>query len=138
MPASLARIQWVGALTGEPGGRVALRVLPLDDPPDSPEEWIEIAGGDEWVGAPAWAADGRHLYFLSDRDDFVCVWAQALDPATKRPVGDPFAVTHAHTSAMKLLSTQRGMWILDVGGDRLVFTAGEVIGNVYTAMLPPW
>jgi hypothetical protein len=27
------------------------------------------------------------------------------------------------------------MWNLEVGGDRLVFNAGEVTGDVYTAML---
>jgi hypothetical protein len=27
------------------------------------------------------------------------------------------------------------MWTLDVGRDRLVFNAGEVTGDVYTAML---
>ena len=28
------------------------------------------------------------------------------------------------------------MWTLEVGGDRLVFNAGEMTGDVYTAMLP--
>jgi hypothetical protein len=27
------------------------------------------------------------------------------------------------------------MWTLEVGGDRLVFNAGELTGDVYTAML---
>jgi hypothetical protein len=29
------------------------------------------------------------------------------------------------------------MWTLEVGGDRLVFNAGEMTGDVYTAMLEP-
>jgi hypothetical protein len=33
---------------------------------------------------------------------------------------------------MRVLPVQGGLWALEVGGDRLVFTAGEVTGNVYT------
>ena len=128
--------RWLAVLTGEPEGRMALRVAPLDAPPPSLEEWTAIAGAEEWVGAPAWSDDGRHLYYLSDRDDFPCIWGQALDPVTKRPVGDPFVVAHAHTTAMRMMMARRTNWKLDVAGDRLVFIAGEVSGNVYTAMLP--
>jgi hypothetical protein len=34
-----------------------------------------------------------------------------------------------------MMTMRRGMWTLDVGNDRLVFNAGEMTGDVYTAML---
>jgi Tol biopolymer transport system component len=128
---------WLVVETGEPEGRIALHVLPVRDPPVPPEQWVEVAGQDEWVGAPRWSPDGRLLYYLSDRDDFTCVWARRLDPATRQPVGEPLAVAHAHDSSMKMLMVQRGIWSLAVGEDRLVFNAAAATGDVYTAMLPP-
>jgi hypothetical protein len=109
--------QWLAALTTEPEGGTKLRLLPVSGPPGSPEEWVEVAGGD-------------------DRDDFVCVWGRRLDPATKRPVGDPFALTHAHTMTMNMQIPLKGAFTLAAGGDRLVFNAGEMAGDVYTAVLP--
>ena len=127
--------RWLAILTGEPDGKVAISVVPLRESPISTEDWVEIAGRNTWVGAPRWSPDGNTLYYLSRRDDFTCVWAQSLDPDTKEPVGDPFAVAHAHTSSMKMAPIQRGAWTLEVGSDRLVFNAGEMTGDVYTAML---
>jgi hypothetical protein len=127
--------RWLAIQTGEPDGKVAISVVPLREPPISPEEWIEIAGRDTWVGAPRWSPDGNTLYHLSNRDDFICVWAQPLDPDTKEPAGDRFAVAHAHASSMTMMSMNRSMWTLEVGSDRLVFNAGEMTGDVYTAML---
>ena len=126
---------WLAILTGEPDGKVAISVVPLRESPTAAEEWVEIAGRDTWVGAPRWSPDGNTLYYLSDRDDFTCVWAQSLDPDTREPLGDPFPVAHAHTSSMKMAPIQREVWTLEVGSGRLVFNASEMTGNVYTAML---
>jgi Tol biopolymer transport system component len=127
---------WLVVRTGEPEGATVLHVLPLGVSPAPHGEWIEIAGREEWVGPPRWSADGRLVYYLSDRDDFTCVWARALDPATRHPAGEPFPVVHAHDSRMKMLAVQKGVWSLTASADRLVFNAAEASGNVYTAMLP--
>jgi hypothetical protein len=37
---------------------------------------------------------------------------------------------------MRALPFAKHMWTIEVGGDRLVFNAGEMTGDVYTAMLP--
>jgi serine/threonine protein kinase len=126
---------WLAIQAGEADGTVAIYAIPLRDPPAAQEAWIRIAGGDTWVGAPRWSVNGNILYYISERDDFMCVWGQSLDPATKAPVGEVFSVLHAHTSSMLMIKVRRNMWTLEVGRDRLVFNAAEASGNVYTAML---
>jgi hypothetical protein len=128
---------WLTLRTGEEGGTTVAYVVPLRDPPAPRDEWIEIAGRGEWVAHPRWAADGRLVYYLSDRDDFACVWARSLDPATRRPLGEPKLVVHAHSAAMKMLVIQRAVWSLAVARDRLVFNAAAASGDTYTALLPP-
>jgi Tol biopolymer transport system component len=127
--------RWLAIQSGEPDGRVAIYAVPLGDAAKDPDKWIEIASGGTWAGAPRWSSNGNTLYYLSDRDDFLCVWGQALDPDTKVPVSAPFSVAHAHTSAIKMMGFAKHMWTLEVGGDRLVFNAGDMTGDVYTAML---
>jgi hypothetical protein len=137
-----ARLSWddsaLAVLTGEPAERdFVINVVPLREGPTPPEEWIRIAGGDEWVAAPRWSPDGRLLYYLSNRDDFICVWARALDSTTLRPTGEPMAIVHAHDAEKRMLTLKREVWSLAVGADRLIFNAALSRGNVYTAQLPP-
>ncbi len=39
-----------------------------------------------WDGAPAWSADGRSLYFYSDRDRSTRIWRMAADGSDQRPL----------------------------------------------------
>jgi Tol biopolymer transport system component len=59
------------------------------------KEWIPITDGTNMDRMAVWSRDNNRLYFLSERDGFRCIWGQALDPLTKRPVGPPFAY-HLH------------------------------------------
>jgi Tol biopolymer transport system component/predicted Ser/Thr protein kinase len=127
--------RWLAIQIGEPDGSVVVYAVPIRETPVTPDEWVEIAGGDTWVGVPRWSPDGGTFYYLSDRDDFICVWARSLDSVTKAPNGDPFAVVHAHKSSMTMRPIRRSMWTLEVASDRLVFNASEMTGDVYTAML---
>jgi Tol biopolymer transport system component/predicted Ser/Thr protein kinase len=127
--------RWLAIQTGEPDGGVSIHVLPVRETPVDREEWVKIAGDVTWNGAPRWSTDGGTLYFLSERDDFLCVWGQRLHPESKARVDDPFPVTHGHASPMKRMPFAKPMWTLEVGGNRLVFNASEITGDVYTAML---
>ena len=51
--------------------------------------WIAVTDGQFEERDPVWSPGGSLLYFLSDRDGFRCVWARKLDPATRRPAGEP-------------------------------------------------
>ncbi len=84
----------------EPDGRHVV-AAPFRDGATIPEtEWVSITEPTEHAQDPSWSPDGRYLYFLSDRDGWRCVWAQALAPATGRPQGSPVAVQHFHSSRL--------------------------------------
>ena len=56
-------------------------------------ERVAIAAGESTDWNPAWAPDGRTLYFSSDRGGTMNVWRIAVDPRTGRPAGEPLAMT---------------------------------------------
>jgi Tol biopolymer transport system component len=61
----------------------------MDDP---------LTSGEYRDDKPQLSPDGNTMYFTSNRDGFICVWALRLDPKTKRPLGAPFAIQHFHGS----------------------------------------
>ena len=100
------------------------------------EEWIPITGENGLDRNAAWAPDGRRVYFQSDRDRFRCIWAQNLDPVSKRPIGEPFAVYHSHFARYSLGSVVSISSIsLTTAQDRLFFAEPEITGNIW--MLEP-
>jgi Tol biopolymer transport system component/tRNA A-37 threonylcarbamoyl transferase component Bud32 len=97
--------------------------------------WIPITNGRTPDRQAVWASGGRLLYFLSERDGFRCFWAQRVDPSTKRPIGEPFAVHHLH-EARRGFEPGRFTGIqLSVGRDMLVFPNQERTGNIWLAKL---
>jgi DNA-binding winged helix-turn-helix (wHTH) protein/Tol biopolymer transport system component len=62
-------------------------------------EWIGVTDGRYIDDKPQFSPDGNTVYFTSTRDGYLCIWAQKLDPVTKRPVGEPFGYEHFHNSA---------------------------------------
>lgn len=102
-------------------------IAPVGDTPIPEREWIGIIDGE----AEAWSPDGNLLYATSERDGHVCIWAQRLDPSTKRPVGAPFAVFHSHHTRLSLANQTEVT--LSIGGKKLVFSLGERTGNIWMA-----
>jgi Tol biopolymer transport system component len=96
------------------------------------EEWIPITDGSGMDRSVAWAPGGELLYFLSERDRFRCIWAQPLDAATKKPVGDPFNVAHFHQASRSMVDAGFNM---AVSRDSLFFALANLSGNVW--MLEP-
>jgi Tol biopolymer transport system component len=104
-------------------------VAPFHGPRETPvEEWIPISDGTEMDRNVTWSPDGAALYFLSERDGFRCVWGQRLDPATKRPAGDPFNVAHFHQASRSMVDAGFNM---SVTSDSLVFALTDLTGNVW-------
>jgi Tol biopolymer transport system component len=102
-----------------------------------PGEWIRVTDGSAMDRSPAWSPDGNLLYFLSERDSFRCIWAQRLEPASRKPAGNPFAVSHFHNAVRNLMNIDGpGQVSLSVAADKLVFSMGEQTGNIWMAALP--
>jgi DNA-binding winged helix-turn-helix (wHTH) protein/Tol biopolymer transport system component len=62
-------------------------------------EWIAVTDGRYSDDKPQFSPDGNTVYFTSTRDGYLCIWAQKLDPVTKRSVGEPLGYEHFHNSA---------------------------------------
>ena len=83
---------------------------------------------------PRWAPEGDAIYFLSERDGFRCLWAQRLEPATKKPHGNPFPVFHAHSALLSLnVGNDTHLSGLTVAGDKIYLTMAESTGNLWFA-----
>ena len=82
-----------------------------------------------------WSPGDNMIYFVSRRDSFRCIWAQRLDPHTKRRVGEPFAIAHFHQARRSLRIADSGKIGLAVARNQIVIAEAERTGNIWTANL---
>jgi len=75
---------------------------------------------------PKWSADGRHLYFSSDRGGSMNVWRIAIDEASGAATGQPEPVTQGVTNAEQPA--------LSKDGTRLLFRSSA--GAINPAAIP--
>jgi len=128
--------RWItfGEISASVGGRFRLFVAPFQPEGEIPEEkWIALTDDSTLDDKPRWSPDGNLMYFTSKRDGFVCLWAQRLDPASKRPRDAPFVVYHLHQARRSL--GHGGYYEISVARDKIVFNLGELAGNVWMAKL---
>jgi hypothetical protein len=89
--------EWLAFSAGPSLADYRLYVAPFaPDHPPLRSEWIEVARSPDAFPSARWSPDGNLLYFGSGRDGYGCLWAQRLNPRTKRPEGEAFAVQHFH------------------------------------------
>ena len=86
---------------------------------------------------PRWSPDGTLLYYVSEADGFRCIRARRLDPATKRPIGQPFDVYHSHSARRSLMNAWFAWLEISVSPDKLFFNLGEPTGNIWMAEWKP-
>jgi hypothetical protein len=123
----------VEALQNSPKLTSRLFIVPLHDGlPGVNSEWIPVSTGSNWDDKPQWASDGSVIYFVSDRDGCRCLWAQRINPRTKRPDGVAFGVHHFHGRRPSLDAV--GLWQLEiaVAADKVVMGLGEITGNIWS------
>lgn len=119
-------------VTNSPTGRTIFVAPFRGEAPIPSKDWIPITDGKGLDREPRWSADGNRLYFLSERDGFRCIWAQPLNPATRRPAGRPFAAFHAHSARRSLgFDTDTGVVGFTMNGTRAYFTMSEQSGNIW-------
>jgi hypothetical protein len=96
------------------------------------KDWIVVSQDGD---APNWSPNAGLVYFWSDRDGSPCLWAQRLDPATKRPTGVPLDIQHFHKRGLSGRNLYLGSPDIAVARDRLVFNLGEHTGNIWLTPL---
>lgn len=94
--------------------------------PIEEQDWIELTDGRSWDIHSYWSPGSSVIYFSSDRDGSICLWAQRLDPATKRPSGAPEALLHEHSAARSITG-------FSLARDRLAVTMVERTGSIWMA-----
>ena len=104
---------------------------------------VSVADDSKWVvvaedgDAPAWSPDANLLYFWSNRDGSPCLWAQRLEPLTKKALGPPLSIQHFHSRGLSWRNLYLGAPDIAVARDKIVFNLGEHSGNVWMTELPP-
>ncbi len=131
-PSVSADGNWMALILRTPPNDHEVAVVPLARGAAAPrQQWIRMTEPGAWVDKPRWSPNGSVLYYVSNRDGFVCIWARFLDPATRKPLGDPKPVIHFHSGRSSLGSVY-GL-DLAVAEDKLVFNVGESSGNIWLA-----
>ena len=124
--------RWVTFIMGKADGTAAIWIAPVKDPPAAARDWIPIAEDQRVLNSPQWSPDGNLLYYISGRDGWSCVWGQRLNPATKRPHAQAFAVMHRHRTP-GFTGMPRSASTLAIAADRLFVPFVEIRGSVWTA-----
>jgi eukaryotic-like serine/threonine-protein kinase len=105
------------------------------DRPAAVSEWVEVTKSPQVHPNARWSPDGGLLYFTSERDGYTCVWAQRVDPATKRPLGELFAVQHFHAASLPM-ATLSAADPVPLGADKIVVSLNERFGGIWMLKLP--
>jgi eukaryotic-like serine/threonine-protein kinase len=98
-------------------------------------EWIAVTDGKHGDDKPQFSADGNTVYFTSTRDEYLCIWAQRLDPVSKHPVGSPFAYEHFHDSAGRAAALNQGLLDLSVARDKILINVSQVHDQIWMTQL---
>lgn len=100
-------------------------------------EFIPVDSGARYEGASSWAPDDSRLYYLSDRDGFVCLWSRAFEPRSKKPIGEPSAIAHFHHRSKSFAGLAPPFLKTSPTAGGVVFSLREVAGNVWMAEFHP-
>ena len=124
--------KWIAYLTGEPDGRAAIRIAPIDRPSGPGKSTIQISEDARYLSAPEWSPNGLYLYFLSEKNGRCSLYAQKLDPLTKEPAEEAREVFFSPDSRFHL-NFPKGNGIIGVAEDKIIFGVCEFTGNIYLA-----
>ena len=117
---------------------ISFNAISADDPeastvyvvPASGGEWVRVTEGKFRDAKPRWSADGKTIYFVSNRGGFFNVWGIRFDPVAGKPAGDPFRVTAFESPGQMVLPNVQRMQI-SLAADRLVLPIMEVSGSIW-------
>jgi Tol biopolymer transport system component/DNA-binding winged helix-turn-helix (wHTH) protein len=119
--------RWVSFTVRVQPNREWIMIAPIDGPVPVPEaSWIKFSEEEGVLDEGIWSPDGKTLYFTSDRDGHVCLWARRIDPKSHRPLGEPFAVQHFHERPMQ----RSRLWSAAAG--RVVVSLTDDTSSIWT------
>ena len=116
------------------GGAIRLMIVPFTaDTRVTRDRWISVAPEGMNAHHGIWSPDGRLLYFLSDQDGRVCVWAEPIDPDTGKVAGAAFPVWHFHDARRSMASLPFPLRGVALSRSRMMVSLNESAGNVWLA-----
>jgi len=86
---------WLALVANGQNGLLTGNLISLKENPEDTSRWIKVAE-ERFHLSLHWAPDGASVYYWQVRDGSRSLWGQRLNPRTKQPVGQPFAVLHRH------------------------------------------
>jgi hypothetical protein len=99
-------------------------------------EWIPVTDGKHSDDKPQFSPDGNTVYFTSARDAYLCIWAQRLDPATKHPLGPPFAYEHFHNHGGWVAAMHPWSSDLSVARDKMLINLPQGDSDIWLTRVP--
>jgi eukaryotic-like serine/threonine-protein kinase len=97
------------------------------------KEWIPVTPPEAVSNMPTWSLDSGMVYYLSDRDGRLCLWAQHIDRNSGHPAGDAFPVWHFHEARRSPMGIALPVRGLALTRDRIVLNLSESTGNLWMA-----
>ncbi len=121
------------AVVGCHGDECQIFVVPVENGVPAPGgRWIAVNHVSRWDDKPRWSPSGNLIYFVSDRDGHLCLWAQRVGTPAGNPIGTPFPVYHFHTTRLAMTDLGTGILEIDVARDKIVVGLGDVTGNIWS------
>jgi len=127
--------KWIAFLAVQEENFSRIYVAPMASSPIHEPDWTPLTQDTAWYDTPRWSRDGRSLIFLSTRDSFYCLWKLRVDTTTKAHI-QPQELLPIHSAQISPMHLSRASFNLSVAQDRLLYNAGDVAANIWTARKP--
>ena len=129
--------QWIaveGVHSDEGRWQSQILLVPVENGASAPpDRWIAVDHHPNgWDDKPRWSPNGNVIYFISDRDGYLCLWAQRLANRTKELVGTPFPVYHFHNARLSMTNLDTGILEIGVAKDKIIVGMGGLTGNIWS------
>jgi Tol biopolymer transport system component/tRNA A-37 threonylcarbamoyl transferase component Bud32 len=124
--------RWLALHLAPGDGPSHIFITPVRDGKGAPEsEWIPVFTKPGYNSRPWWSADGNLLYFSSDALGSRSFWAQRLDRATGKPLGQPWIV-YTPSNSSETIQTNHRVGVA-FAANRLIFGVSDLRSNIWLA-----